>query len=178
MLPADSPANAEKPPAVRVKPVPQTASFDGVGAAAAPRSSDTAANLSNPQAPAGHRKPKPPAANSGDIPDAVADTAVIVFPQAIQRVDPEYPFIANRMNASGEVVLTANVNESGNPENLKFLEGNEIFKQAALDAASRWKYRPGTYNGRPVGMPVKIHFRFSWSESKSSPDIKRKEGTE
>ena len=176
--PADSPANAEKPPAVRVKPVPQTASFEGVRAAAAPRSSDTAANLSNPQAPAGHRKPKPPAANSGDIPDAVSDTAVIVFPQAIQRVEPEYPFIANRMNASGEVVLTANVNESGNPENLKFLEGNEIFKQAALDAASRWKYRPGTYNGQPVGMPVKIHFRFSSSKLKSSPDVERKEGRE
>ena len=176
--PADSPANAEKPPAVRVKPVPQTASFEGVRAAAAPRSSDTAANLSNPQAPVGHRKPKPPAANSGDIPDAVSDTDVIVFPQAIQLVEPEYPFIANQTIASGEVVLTANVNESGNPENLKFLEGNEIFKQAALDAASRWKYRPGTYNGRPVGMPVKIHFRFSSSESKSSQDIKRKEETE
>jgi TonB family protein len=123
-----------------------------------------------------------PATSSADVSDAISDTAVTVFPQAIQRVEPEYPFLASKMNASGEVVLTATVNERGEPENLKFVEGNELFRQAAIDAASRWKYRPGTYNGRPVGMPVKIHLRFSSrfsaSELESSQDLIRKEGTE
>lgn len=90
--------------------------------------------------------------------------AVIVSPQLIERVRPEYPAVAKRANAEGEVVLIANVSERGNPQNLKFLEGNQIFRQAAFNAVSQWKYRPGTYNGRPAEMPVKIRLKFSPSE--------------
>jgi general secretion pathway protein A len=90
--------------------------------------------------------------------------AVIVLPQLIERVSPEYPVAASRASTEGEVVLMANVNERGNPQNLRFLEGNQIFRQAAFNAVSQWKYRPGTYNGRPAGMPIKIRLKFSPSE--------------
>lgn len=96
-------------------------------------------------------KPKPPKSVG----------AVVVPPQFMKGTGPFYPAAAKKIHANGEVVVTATVNERGRPEDLKFVSGDEMFRQAAFDAVRRWKYRPGTYDGKPAGMPIEIRLWFS-----------------
>jgi TonB family protein len=99
--------------------------------------------------------------SNSSLPGQNPGYAAIVHPVLIERTLPQYPPAMGNSYAEGEVVLTARVNELGLPEDLKFVRGDPVFKKAALDAVTQWKYKPGTYNGKPTEMPVEIRFRFS-----------------
>jgi general secretion pathway protein A len=92
---------------------------------------------------------------------------VVVRPQRIDGILQEPAFAAWNTLANGEVVLTATVNEGGSPENLMFIKGDEMFKQAAFDAVRQRKYRPDTSNGKPARMPVEIDVKFSHWDDKA-----------
>ena len=74
---------------------------------------------------------------------------------------PVYPPIARAAGVEGTVVLQATISKTGTIENLHVVAGPAMLQQAALDAVSRWVYRPYLLNGQPVEVDTTINVIFS-----------------
>lgn len=64
----------------------------------------------------------------------------------------DYPFRAERLGIGGVVVVRFTVLEDGSVRDVEILsaEPEGEFEEAVLQSVPRWKYEPGTVNGRPV----------------------------
>ena len=81
-------------------------------------------------------------------------------PELLQSVKSVYP-------PRVTVRLELKVNVDGSVSDVKVLEGPEEFHQAAIDAISQYRFKPGTRNGKvvPVRMPQSIIFRLPKQQS-------------
>jgi protein TonB len=79
------------------------------------------------------------------------------------RVQPEYPTLARGARIQGPVVLSAIISKEGTIENLRVLSGHPLLVRAAIDAVSRWRYRPYLLNNEPVEVETQITVNFSLS---------------
>jgi TonB family protein len=82
-------------------------------------------------------------------------------PVKIQNAEPRYPREALRDRVSGVVILDATIDRTGTVADARIVRSIPELDQAALDAVSRWKYRPATLNGVavPTIMTVTVTFR-------------------
>jgi protein TonB len=88
---------------------------------------------------------------------AVTEAAVPVRTAA-----PEYPYELKRAGISGVVTVAFSVDEKGNvidPAVQK--SSNKGFEQAALNAISKWKFKPALQDGTPVKSKLAIPLQFS-----------------
>lgn len=76
---------------------------------------------------------------------------------------PQYPPSARMRQIEGWVEMLFTVNADGSVSDPEVLDAEpaEIFNQAALDAARRWRFRPVTENGEPVATLAQILINFS-----------------
>jgi protein TonB len=80
------------------------------------------------------------------------------------RVPPRYPDLARQSGVQGKVLLQAVIRKDGTVGNINVLESTVVrlgFDEAAVDAVSRWRYKPGLQNGKPVDVSVTILVDFS-----------------
>ncbi len=68
----------------------------------------------------------------------------------IHRVEPVYPPLALASRVQGPVKLELLINEEGVVQEVKFISGHVLFKEAATAAVRQWRYRPTILNGEPV----------------------------
>lgn len=75
-------------------------------------------------------------------------------------VVPEYPPEARGKGFEGKVTVKVLVDKEGNVEDVQFVHGPEILKEAALAAARQFRFRPGKHKGerRKVWMFMPIDF--------------------
>jgi protein TonB len=146
------PATALPPPVTVAPPVRQDASALPVGPVhldpLPPPVSNPAANSTPPRS----REPEPA---------SKAAEAVIVEPKPISRPAPAMPALALQRGISGTVKLEALVNRDGTISEIKVLSGDPILAAAAKVAVSKWRFEPGTLNGRPISMKVPIGVVFN-----------------
>ena len=83
----------------------------------------------------------------------------------INRVRPEYPSQAKIARIQGAVVLSAIISKAGEIENLHVVSGHPMLVRAAIEAVSRWRYRPYILNGEPVEVETQIMVNFTLGES-------------
>jgi TonB family protein len=72
---------------------------------------------------------------------------------------PKYPFNAQQAGKSGSVIVRFTVDEEGvvrEPEVIE-VEGTDLFRNAAVDAVSRFRYAPRFSDGQPVATPGVLH---------------------
>jgi protein TonB len=84
-------------------------------------------------------------------------------PVRLHVVKPQYPPVARRTKASGEVELQALIGTDGTVEEIKIIRSTRQgvgFEDAASDAVREWRYRPATKNGVKVRMWVTIRVPF------------------
>ncbi|HEX4267287.1 MAG TPA: energy transducer TonB [Steroidobacteraceae bacterium] len=98
-------------------------------------------------------------------PQAAAGPDLQALAQQLQRtryVAPEYPDRALTDRISGSVTVQYTVNKKGYTEDVKVIESDPrgVFDGAATDAIRRWRYRPVSYDGRPIEVPVRTRIRF------------------
>lgn len=87
-------------------------------------------------------------------------------PVAIHKVDPVYPEASRRMRQEGVVILEIIVRKDGTVGDIKVLRSlNPILDQAAVDAASQWRFKPGKVNGRPVDAYFILTVRFNLAQA-------------
>src|SRR5690348_6986235 len=87
-----------------------------------------------------------PAQNgSSSNPDVAPDLTL----EAITRVDPEFPAAAQGKVLSGEVVVSVEIDESGDVSGVHLVGGNSMLADAAISTAKQWKFKPFTRDGKP-----------------------------
>ena len=73
---------------------------------------------------------------------------------------PAYPEAAKAEGVQGRVLLQATISKEGEVEQLHVIDGDPVLRAAAMDAVSKWRYRPYTVNGRPVEVSTNIRVDF------------------
>jgi protein TonB len=77
--------------------------------------------------------------------------------------DPVYPPIARAAHITGAVVIHAIISKTGTIENLQVVSGPVMLRQAAVDAISRWRYKPFLLNGEPTEVDTTVTVNFTGS---------------
>jgi TonB family protein len=111
--------------------------------------------------------PAPPAVQNNtpvDVPAAKTEGPVEVgslIEKATQRVNPSYPQTAKMARITGVVTVYLEIDETGAVKTVRQTNGPQILRQAAMDAARRWKFRPMVIGGQPRSVTGYINFNFT-----------------
>lgn len=86
-------------------------------------------------------------------------------PKPITQIAPLYPLKAKMRNIEGKVVFELIILADGSLGEIKVLssEPGGLFVNAAMNAIRKWRFKPGTRNGKPVPTRVIKPFLFSLS---------------
>jgi protein TonB len=82
----------------------------------------------------------------------------------LARVNPEYTGDAMRARIEGRALLEAVVLADGSVGNVtvvRSLDSIYGLDQKAVEAASQWRFTPGTKDGKPVAVAVTLEFTFT-----------------
>lgn len=108
--------------------------------------------------------PPPPPPGSGEEEEEILEFYMVEQkPELVHSVNPVYPEIARKAGLNGKVFLKFLVDKTGRVSNVTVLRGQEIFRQAAIDAILQFKFKPAQQNDRPVSvwMTQPISFRLN-----------------
>lgn len=83
-------------------------------------------------------------------------------PVARFQARPQYPFEMRRAGISGEVVVDFIVDTHGDVQNAYAIRSSQReFEAAAVQAVSKWKFKPGRKGGRAVNTKMQVPIVFS-----------------
>jgi protein TonB len=86
-------------------------------------------------------------------------------PQARAKVPPQYPFEMRRAGITGEVLVEFIVDSNGDVRNAFAVKSTQReFETAAVQAVSKWKFKPGKKGGRAVNTRMQQPISFSLAE--------------
>jgi protein TonB len=107
--------------------------------------------------------PPPPGETAAEEEEILEFFMVEDKPELIKSVPPVYPEIARKAGLTGKVFLKFLVGKDGRVSNVQVLKGQEIFRQAAIDAIMQFRFKPAKQNDKPVGvwMTQPITFRLN-----------------
>jgi TonB family protein len=75
----------------------------------------------------------------------------VTRPEKISGAAPVYTEIARKARVVGIVIVEAIIDEQGNVTNAKVVKGLPMgLSESAVDAIQTWKFKPATFEGRPV----------------------------
>ena len=78
---------------------------------------------------------------------------------------PQYPFEMRRAGIAGEVVVDFIVDTNGDVQNAYALRSSQReFEAAAVQAVSKWKFKPGRKGGRDVPTHMQVPIVFTLNE--------------
>jgi TonB family protein len=80
--------------------------------------------------------------------------------ELVSRREPIYPYAARTAHIQDVVVLEGLVGMDGRVKELKVISGLQTFRKAAVDAVSRWVYKPAMLNGKTIEGHVRVEIRF------------------
>ncbi len=91
---------------------------------------------------------------------------VEIYPEMIYYAEPEYPRLARQAGITGTVWVKALVDEEGKVLRAIVAKssGTACLDEAAIEAASKCRYKPGIQNGRPVKVWVTYAVEFILEE--------------
>jgi TonB family protein len=82
-------------------------------------------------------------------------------PKVIYEVDPEFSEEARRAKHYGTVILVVDVDTTGRAVNVRVARSLGLgLDEKAVEAVSRWRFRPGMRSGKPVTVPATIEVNF------------------
>lgn len=82
-------------------------------------------------------------------------------PQLVYKVEPEFSEEARKAKHQGVVVLTIEVDAGGNVRHIRVRQSLGLgLDEKAIDAVSRWRFRPGALNGKPVATEAVVQVSF------------------
>ncbi len=100
-----------------------------------------------------------------DIPEVLPPSIIrrseaVIRGLAIDRVAPNYPTEAKEKKVEGDVTVEITIGEEGKIIAARVISGHELLKDAALEAAKKWTFKPTTLNDHPVKVSGVLSFRF------------------
>jgi protein TonB len=82
----------------------------------------------------------------------------------IKKSQPRYPPQAKRVNAAGPVNVQITISETGRVIEAKATSGHPLLRNAAVEAARQWVFKPAILNGSPVKTETVLVFVFTAPE--------------
>jgi RNA polymerase sigma factor (sigma-70 family) len=83
---------------------------------------------------------------------------------------PQYPFEMRRAGISGEVVVDFVVNTAGDVVDATAVRSSRReFEEAAVQAVSKWKFKPGRKGGQDVATHLQVPLVFTLTEESGTP---------
>ena len=70
--------------------------------------------------------------------------------EVVSAVAPVYPVIAMAAHGSGDVVVAADINKSGDVTSTRLLSGHNLLQKVSVEAARRWKFSTSNEDHRQV----------------------------
>jgi periplasmic protein TonB len=93
------------------------------------------------------------------VPVALAETKEPPVP--VRTVAPEYPGEMQREGISGVVTVRCTIDEHGGVTDAVVVKSSAgVFEKPAMDALSKWKFKPATLDGKAVATKAIIPIRF------------------
>lgn len=94
--------------------------------------------------------------------DPTMDEVVAVEqqPVIVANVAPEYPELARQAGIEGRVILKALIDEKGNVTRVSVLQGDDIFKESAVAAMYKMRFKPAINGSKPIKVWITIPFNF------------------
>lgn len=80
---------------------------------------------------------------------------------AIRKIAPAYPAMGKAIRAQGAVQIQVTISEEGQVVDAAVLNGHPLLRQAALDAARQWLFRPTLLSNVPVKVQGVLTFNFT-----------------
>ncbi|HVG28897.1 MAG TPA: energy transducer TonB [Pyrinomonadaceae bacterium] len=105
-------------------------------------------------------EPPPPTPTPAPKPKTIVSGGVLNG-KAISKPQPAYPPIARAARASGVVVVSVTVDESGKVVSARGVSGHPLLIQAAVQSAYGWRFSPTMLSGQPVKVNGTITFNFT-----------------
>jgi protein TonB len=82
-------------------------------------------------------------------------------PQLVYKVEPEFSEQARKAKYQGVVVLSIEVDSSGNVRNIRVRQSLGLgLDEKAIEAVSHWRFRPAILNGKPVATEAVVQVNF------------------
>jgi len=89
-------------------------------------------------------------------------------PEVIVKKEPVYPALALKAGIEGKVWVKSWIDEQGKVREVQIIRSdNDIFNQAAIDAAKEFRFTPAQLKGQPVAVWVTFPFKFKIAKSDS-----------
>lgn len=107
---------------------------------------------------------------SADAKDSRKGNAPRVTPaEALRKIQPPYPAIAKAANASGPVHVEILVSETGEVLEAHAAGGHLLLRDAAVQAARGWAFKPTEISGRAVRSRGILTFNFELTDEAPAP---------
>jgi len=85
----------------------------------------------------------------------------VTEPVLLWKSEPEYSEEARKAKIQGTVIVRAEIDARGQVQNISIAQGLGLgLDEKAISAVQKWKFRPGTRNGKPVTTPAIIQLSF------------------
>lgn len=104
-----------------------------------------------------------PVAARPAAPTRTADAEAITDAVLVRQVNPRYPTAAMRSNQEGWVDVELTVGTDGTVSNVNVVDAQpkHIFDRSAIDAVSRWEFKPAMRNGEPMTVTLRRRLQFN-----------------
>lgn len=94
------------------------------------------------------------------LPTPTEEYLVSQMPQVLGEVRPKYPKEAKEERKEGSVVLSVLVDGKGDVRQVKVIEGEDVFRNPAVEAMRKFKFKPATMDGKNVSVRIRYTLRF------------------
>lgn len=94
-------------------------------------------------------------------PGAIKVSGGVLQTNALKKVQPSYPAIAKAAGAEGTVQVQVTIDESGKVTAAEVISGHPLLRDAALDAAKGWVFKPTELSGTAVKAQGTLTFNFT-----------------
>jgi TonB family protein len=97
------------------------------------------------------------------------DVSDVTPGKAIKKIQPHYPPIAKAANASGPVQVQILISETGDVLDAYAISGHPLLRDAAVQAARGWVFKPTELSGRAIKANGILTFNFALVDEEQSP---------
>ncbi|HKQ77922.1 MAG TPA: energy transducer TonB [Blastocatellia bacterium] len=148
------------PPVIKADPAPLLApSQDAYLLAQSSKGPPVASGMTQPPPAPPIPTPAPQKPEVVREPAKVSESAT--QSRAITKVKPVYPPNAKKMNATGKVEVEITISEEGLVVEATAISGHFALRNAAVDAARKWIFKPAIFNGAPASVKSVLTFVFA-----------------
>lgn len=96
------------------------------------------------------------------VDEKIYEAAEVNAPVIVHRVDPPYPAVMMRTRMSATVVVRCIIDRNGAVRDPRVIAGSlPPFNDAVIEAVKKWRFRPGSHNGRAVETYLNLTVHFS-----------------